>query len=604
MAKQSNNFSKEFDKIFKGNLGFEEQVDKVKETIGSISKSQIKINNNQALKNISETQKALNQIKQNVVIVIGAKNSAKDSINSIKTNLKSIVGKPVDVDIKAKDQTKGVINGIKKNILSLKNIVLGDTSKKIFNSTMGEAMKTEDSFTSFKTNFKNEKNANSAFEWANNEANNTQFKASEVSESVAKLAASGLDYKKYFTPLGNFATANNKSMNEAIEAMSKLSGGNLKEATSDFTKLGITKDMWQKQGIKLDKDGTIQGDSKQAMEAAVKIMDSNWNGAMKNKSNTASGQIKNMKESFAGLGASLVGVKDNGEIEKGGAFDTFKQQLSKILPLLDAFKKSDAFKLIQKDLGNLVAGAGSRFSALIEKLMKDPDKLKKQFDKLIQSIHSGISVIVKLGSTLSGLIIKLKPLFDIMAKHPKTVIGLFAAFKIGIPIISSIVAAFVKFNAIKENLSTLKNSIKLFCDGSRSMLTGFFKLIAANPVVAAILAIIVVAVLLYETWKNNWGGIRDKTKIVIDFVKERINSIIEVFERVQESVDKFVEYISSKWSDLTFVFSHPIEAIVNIKETGTVKGKKKEGNNALGTSYWHGGWTWVENCPVAEKLAA
>ncbi|MTK12108.1 MAG: hypothetical protein F8N39_08475 [Clostridiaceae bacterium] len=467
MAKQSNNFSKEFNKIFKGNLGFEEQVNKVKETIESISKSQIKINNNQALKNISETQKALNQIKQNVVIAIGAKNTAKESINNIKKDLKSMVNKPFTVIIGAKNKTKKVIDGIK-------NTVFGKNSKKIFNSTIGEAMKREDKFAS------------------------------------------------------------------------------------------------------------------------------NSNGA----TNTASAQIKNIKESFAGLGANLVGVKDDGQIEKGGAFDTFKQQLSKILPLLDAFKKSDAFKVIQKDLNNLVAGAGSKFSALIEKLMKDPDKLKKQFDKLSQSIHSGISVIVKLGSTLTGLITKLKPLFDMMAKHPKTVIGLFAAFKIGIPIISSIVAAFAKFNAIKENLNTLKNSIKLFCDGSRSILTGFFKLIAANPVVAAILAIIVVAVLLYEAWKSNWGGIRDKTKIVIDFVKERINSIIEVFARVQESVNKFVEYISSKWSDLTFVFSHPIDAIVNIKETGTVRGKKKEGNNALGTSYWHGGWTWVENCPAAEKLAA
>lgn len=535
------------------------------------------LNNDKVLKRVAETKKAVNELKKNVAITIGAKNVAKESINNIKKDLKSIVSKPYNAIIKVKDQTKNAINAIKNNMSKL---------------GIDEAMKREDSFMSFKTSFKNEKDANDAFGWANNQGvNDTQFKASEVRDSVAKLAANGLDYKTYFTPLGNLATANNKSMNEAIEAMSKLSGGNLKDATIDFTKLGITKDMWQKQGIKVDKDGVIQSDSKQAMDAAVKIMDSNWGGAMKNKSNTATGQIKNIKEVILGLGTSLVGMNDNGEIEKGGVFDTFKQQLSNVLRLLGEFKKSDAFKVIKKDLNALVEVAGNKFSKFMENLMRDPDKLNKTFNKLGRSISFVISVIGKMGSVIS--------------KYPKTVIGLFAAFKIGIPVISSVVTAFVKFKDIKKNVELLNTSIKIFTTGAKGSLSSLFKVITKSPITLVILAVIGLIILLYKAWTENWGGIRDKTKEVMDKVNSAIKSVEEIVESVKKKVETFVKDCVSFWENLKKNF-HPIDAIVNFIKKDSLADKYNADptkKNALGTSYFSGGWTWIgEQGPELMKL--
>lgn len=45
----------------------------------------------------------------------------------------------------------------------------------------------------------------------------------------------------------------------------------------------------------------------------------------------------------------------------------------------------------------------------------------------------------------------------------------------------------------------------------------------ANPIVLAILAIIAVAVLLYKAWTNNWGGIQEKTKAVLDWMKNAMS---------------------------------------------------------------------------------
>ncbi|MBV7275451.1 hypothetical protein JMF89_05565 [Clostridiaceae bacterium UIB06] len=435
------------------------------------------LNNDNVLKRIAETKKAVNELKKNVAITIAAKNAAKESINDLKKNLKDIGSKPFNAIIKAKDQTKGVIDGIRKNIKSLKKLAFGSTSKKIFNSTIGEAMKIEDRFTS-----------------------------------------------------------------------------------------------------------------------------------SENKSNTATGQIKNIKKSFAGLGANFVGVKDNGQIEAGEVFDTFKKQLSKVVPLLDALKKSDAFKVIKKDLSNVVSGAGNKFSTFIENLMKNPNKLKQQFDKLWSSFKSGISAIVKLGSAVVSLVVKLKPLFDMIAKHPKTVIGLFTAFKIGIPIISSIVTAFIKFKEIKKDIGLLNTSIKAFTSGATSSFLSLFKVMTKSSVTLIILAIIAVVVILYKAWTENWGGIREKTHEVIEFVKKKIESVKETFENVKKQASDFVEETKVYWQGLIEFFRHPIQGTINLIKTisggsgGKVIGDKIEGK-ALGTTYFSGGWTWIgEQGPELMKL--
>lgn len=112
-----------------------------------------------------------------------------------------------------------------------------------------------------------------------------------------------------------------------------------------------------------------------------------------------------------------------------------------------------------------------------------------------------------------------------------------------------------------------------------------FTFLAANPVVLIIAAIIGACILLYQAWKHNWGGIRDKTKAVIDFMKPKIESIKETFENVKQKCSEFAEAVKKKWEELKEFFKHPIKGTIELakKGAGWVK-DKLDGSHATGMS--------------------
>lgn len=110
-----------------------------------------------------------------------------------------------------------------------------------------------------------------------------------------------------------------------------------------------------------------------------------------------------------------------------------------------------------------------------------------------------------------------------------------------------------------------------------------FAFLAANPIVAIIVIIIGACVLLYQAWKHNWGGIRDKTRAVVDFIKPKIESIKETFENVKQKCHEFAEAIKQKWNELREFFKHPIKGTIELAKKGAdwVKGKI-DGSQAVG----------------------
>lgn len=468
MAGKSNNFPKESDKIFKGNSNFEKQIGKVRETIERISRFNIRINvninNNQALKSISETNKAL----------------------------KSIEGKSAGVDIKAKDQTKGVISGIKKNISSLKGIILGDTSKKIFDFTIGEAMRREDKFAS-------------------------------------------------------------------------NSGGT---------------------------------------------------------NNTASTQIKNIKESFAGLGTNLVGVKDNGEIEKGGVFDIFKQQLSKVLPLLDKFKNSDAFKLIKKDL--------NAFVVLLSKVPSVINGFKKS--DVFKLIKKDLDAFVMLLSKIPGLINKFKKsdAFKSIQKSLNDLIPIF--MKVHNVINKYIMSSFKFFKDIGNKyvlpaIVSISGIVKKYVP---SIVETFIKIAGKiEPQLKKFWGIIEknIIPIIQDLWgkvQKAMPGIRDLIESAFKIGAEAIKIAVDIFEEVAPTIKDMYDIISPILDGVIWLFDKVAGAIrtaVDLLEkwnNASIDGKaipqglgndsgkntkKNPKNNALGTSYFSGGWTWIgEQGPELMKL--
>ncbi|WGZ48076.1 hypothetical protein [Clostridium botulinum] len=151
--------------------------------------------------------------------------------------------------------------------------------------------------------------------------------------------------------------------------------------------------------------------------------------------------------------------------------------------------------------------------------------------------------------------------------------------------------------AFKTTLKIIKVAGKGIGKGLMSMLKIFktvgagmiktagrvFAFLAANPIVAIILVIIGICVLLYQAWKHNWGGIRDKTRAVIDFCKEKISSIKETFEAVKKKCGEFAEAIKKKWGELKEFFKHPIKGTIELAKKGAAWVQEKvSGSHATG----------------------
>lgn len=122
---------------------------------------------------------------------------------------------------------------------------------------------------------------------------------------------------------------------------------------------------------------------------------------------------------------------------------------------------------------------------------------------------------------------------DMIAKIALVVAAIGPALVIGGKIISTvgtIIGAITKIPMILSTISTAFSALTT--------------LIVANPIGLAITAIIAVVALLAVAWKKDFGGIQEKTKEFIDFIKELPDKIKKHFDnsitKVKDFKDKFV----------------------------------------------------------------
>lgn len=141
-----------------------------------------------------------------------------------------------------------------------------------------------------------------------------------------------------------------------------------------------------------------------------------------------------------------------------------------------------------------------------------------------KGVKSSISALNTFKSTLKGVSL-IKPLQEA-----------FSGFK-NLGVIKELPKTLSEmFGPVKTVFSTLGNVIKIFSNGAVRALRTFFTVIAANPVVATIAAIIIIVGLLYEAWTHNWGGCRD-------YVEKIIKDIEADWEAWKKSMDRLKELL-------------------------------------------------------------
>lgn len=217
----------------------------------------------------------------------------------------------------------------------------------------------------------------------------------------------------------------------------------------------------------------------------------------------------------------------------------------------------------------------------------------------------GISPLIKgVGKDIVGFGGKIGSAFSTVVNTTRIYVGMIGKILSGNLVKAVKTGATLAGNAFKSmgkvflsGGKSILSAVKMLATGIVAVLRPVFAFLMANPVVLVITLIIGAVVLLYEAWKHNWGGIQEKTMSVVAKIKEKISSISQVFGEVKAKVSGFVDEIKGYWDSLVSFFQHPIQGTVNIIKNfiggDPTTGNTSVGGNALGTSYWKGGLTWV-----------
>jgi hypothetical protein len=78
---------------------------------------------------------------------------------------------------------------------------------------------------------------------------------------------------------------------------------------------------------------------------------------------------------------------------------------------------------------------------------------------------------------------------------------------------------------------------------------------AAMPVIAVVVGIIAAVALLKTAWENNWGGIQEKTAVVVDWIKGKVQAFLDAIQAFWDKHGaKITEVVTKIWDGIKRVF--------------------------------------------------
>jgi hypothetical protein len=147
---------------------------------------------------------------------------------------------------------------------------------------------------------------------------------------------------------------------------------------------------------------------------------------------------------------------------------------------------------------------------------------------------------------ISGLITKFTQLSPGMQKIIVIVLALVAAIGPLLIIIGSVTSAIGSIITVAGTLGPLLGTIGTVITGTVLPALGSM-LAALAPIILPILAIIAVVALLYLAWKNNWGGIQEKTAAVWAWLKNAFADGVAFIKSIWQSLQPAIQFV------LTFI---------------------------------------------------
>lgn len=191
------------------------------------------------------------------------------------------------------------------------------------------------------------------------------------------------------------------------------------------------------------------------------------------------------------------------------------------------------FKNMKATIGTALLPMMETLSATLNSLFSDPafqaglqrfiDGLGRFASKVIEAIPQVIDWFKRLGAWLS--------------ENQGVIIGILAALGVA-------VAAFVYTTVIPAIVSMI---------------------VALGPVLLVMAAVAAIAYLVYEAWTNNWGGIQEKTAVVVEWIKSTIATFLaNIQEWWAAHGEKITAIATTLWDAVKSVFTFAVDIIKGI----------------------------------------
>ena len=367
------------------------------------------------LKAYDETSSVVKKVALSYDVLKNHGVSAFDTLMREAKVYERAVKKAADSSASAFEKTKNSMkSGIGSAVDGLKSAVVGSAVAIGAAAAGGVALgfKTLNDIEGFKIQFEtafkgDTKKAKEHMKWALGFAKDTPFSSNEVVDVATRLEMRGLDAEKTLGQLGDFASAYNKSLDQAAEAFFDAQTGEwerLKEfgfkkedLEKNFKKLGFT-DIF-------DAKGSIK-DAGKFRTAFFKMLEANYTGAMIKKSKTFGSQLETLKDNISLNMAEIFGGVE--EVRAGSLFDVILKNLTS---LNDWFLSADNKEMVDRWAGNIdefVKWASgelkSFFTDISNKEIKfDWEKAKNTAKDLASAVLDISGAVVNLAASLASI---------------------------------------------------------------------------------------------------------------------------------------------------------------------------------------------------------
>lgn len=391
---------------------------------------------------------------------------------------------------------------------------------------------------------------------------------SSLGLKMSEVGQSGLE--NYLDMVAKTSNSSNTSIQQLMEGLIVV-GGTAKNLGVPMEELNAIMGVMANRGLKGTESATAlnsvlinmttgAGQAGEAMEA------------LGLNAFNADGSFKGLGNVFTELNDKLKGMTD--------------EQKNYYLAMIGGKTQVDA-------LQKILDGVGDEYEDLKGKIVDSKDALNTMADVMNDNSKGGIAQL-KSALEEAGIAIyqTLKPAiatvtekiqeavnwFNGLDESTKKNIVTFAMIALGVGALLLVVGALLPIIASAISIFTALSAAGITVGAVMTFING-----TMLPVIAVIAAVVAACVLLKAAWDNNFGGIRDKTATVIDFVKSKIESIKNTFETVKAKCSEFVESIKNMWQGIKdSITNNPIVATV----TKVVKSVTDKSSNDGKKSAW------------------